>query len=227
MLNMLKTTIDVIIGKSLSGKTTGLKEILTTIKIINEVNPNSVKITRLKTTTTRPKRKEDKINPQYYFIDKQTLQNSNLDNIIAERTYDVIQNNQPTQWSYFIDRQKLINDINKYQRVLLILDWKGFNDLHTAISADHLLNQHYQIQGWYLNIPLKIRLQRLTDINSPRHSDDPKESLRRLYYDEFVDFKDLDQDIKKHQTIDHLKVFNNNNDFIKYYTENCIIERKN
>ena len=76
------------------------------------------------------------------------------------------------------------------QHLLLIIDWQGYLDLMIAVSHDRELSQKFDVNGFYINAPLQTRLFRMT--NSSRSVDDPAEMLRRVYYDEFIDFKQLD-----------------------------------
>lgn len=213
-----KTIIDVLIGKSYSGKTTEMQKIL---KIEQARSQHLVQ--RLMTTTTRPKRDEDQNHPNYHFMNNdkfKELEQTRPEYIIAKRTYQVFQNNEQKEWSYFINRNDLIHDLNQTKHLLLIIDWQGYKDLYDAIQQDSLLKNRIKLRGWYLNIPLKERLHRLTDPKSPRANDDPQEALRRLYYDEFVDFKELDDIIKNNQENEyHLQSFNTNLDFEMAYSQ--------
>lgn len=208
----MSTTIDVIIGKSLSGKTTAMRQILNNCR---QLGISAQTVSKLITSTTRPARQEDRGKHNYNFLSSIDLSKTPTKNIIALRTYQVVYQNQLTNWTYFINRQDLIRDKNKFKHLLLIIDWQGFKDLKSAIESDIQLKQTYKIQGWYLNIPLKQRLMRLTNPKSPRFNDDSKEALRRLYDDEFNAFNELEnpKNIEKYQ----LKVFSTDQDFITEY----------
>lgn len=181
--------IDVLIGKSLSGKSFVMKQILS-------ANQAKSKIHKLITCTTRPMRDEDQADLTYHFWSNRdyldTLDTS-PERIIAPRSYTVQQNQQQTEWHYFIDRNDLLElaEDDTTDRILLIIDWQGYLDLTAVIANDYLLHQGFQLYGYYLNTNLKTRLARM--VNSPRSVDDPHEMLRRVYYDEFIDFKPLDQ----------------------------------
>lgn len=208
----MSTTIDVIIGKSLSGKTTAMHQILNSCR---QLSISIQTVSKLITSTTRPPRQEDHGKHNYNFLNNTDLNKTPAKNIIAPRTYQVVYQNQLTNWTYFINRQDLIRDQNKFKHLLLIIDWQGFKDLKSAIENDVQLKQAYKIQGWYLDIPLKQRLMRLTNPKSPRFNDDSKEALRRLYDDEFNAFNELEnpKNIEKYQ----LKVFSTDQDFITEY----------
>lgn len=154
------------------------------------------KIHKMITCTTRPMRDEDQADLTYHFWsnrDYLDMLDKSPERIIAARSYTVQQNQQQTEWHYFIDRNDLLalakNDAA--DRILLIIDWQGYLDLTAVIANDYLLHQQFQLYGYYLNTNLKTRLARM--VNSPRSSEDPHEMLRRVYYDEFIDFKPLDQ----------------------------------
>lgn len=208
----MPTTIDIIIGKSLSGKTTAMRQILNNCR---QLGISAQTVSKLITSTTRPPRQEDRGKHNYNFLNNADLNKTPAKNIIAPRTYQVVYQNQLTNWTYFINRQDLIRDQNKFKHLLLIIDWQGFKDLKSAIKNDAQLKQAYKIQGWYLDIPLKQRLMRLTNPKSPRFNDDSKETLRRLYDDEFNAFNELEnpKNIEKYQ----LKVFSTDQDFITEY----------
>lgn len=181
--------IDVLIGKSLSGKSFVMRQILSADQVKSKIH-------KMITCTTRPMRDEDQADLTYHFWsnrDYLDMLDKSPERIIAARSYTVQQNQQQTEWHYFIDRNDLLalakNDAA--DRILLIIDWQGYLDLTAVIANDYLLHQQFQLYGYYLNTNLKTRLARM--VNSPRSSEDPHEILRRVYYDEFIDFKSLDQ----------------------------------
>lgn len=181
--------IDVLIGKSLSGKSFVMRQILSADQVKSKIH-------KMITCTTRPMRDEDQADLTYHFWsnrDYLDMLDKSPERIIAARSYTVQQNQQQTEWHYFIDRNDLLalakNDAA--DRILLIIDWQGYLDLTAVIANDYLLHQQFQLYGYYLNTNLKTRLARM--VNSPRSSEDPHEMLRRVYYDEFIDFKPLDQ----------------------------------
>lgn len=168
-------TIYVIIGKSLSGKTTLLNRLI-------DLRQN--KICQLVTTTTRPQRAEETGN-EYHFIQPEQY---NPVQAIAPRVYKVA-NQSEDYWIYFLDPQELKNFENdpKYQNAVMIIDYQGYLDMEKYIDRHTELN----IQGIYLDVDLLTRLRRY--LSTERQNDDAKETLRRLYKDEFTDFKHLDQ----------------------------------
>lgn len=181
-----KTKIDVIIGKSLSGKSYAVRQILRQYADRHAVR-------RLITCTTRPMRIEDQPDQTYHFWDNRrlmiTLDKTPAD-IIAPREYQVRQGHEQVVWRYFVNRQDLLAVPDHVCHLLLIIDWQGYLDLMIAVSHDRELNQKFDVNGFYINAPLQTRLFRMT--NSSRSADDPAEMLRRVYYDEFIDFKQLD-----------------------------------
>lgn len=183
---MTKIKIDVVIGKSLSGKSYAVQQILKQC-----VDDRAVQ--RLITCTTRPMRVEDQPDLTYHFWSNRqlmtTLDQSPAD-IIAPREYQVQHGHEQSVWRYFVNRQDLLAVPDHVQHLLLIIDWQGYLDLMIAVSHDRELSQKFDVNGFYVNAPLQTRLFRMT--NSSRSVDDPAEMLRRVYYDEFIDFKQLD-----------------------------------
>lgn len=168
--------LHVIMGKTLSGKSTAMAQL------------KALGINRLLTTTTRPIRKTEQPNTEYYFVNDQQYQNDLANqNAIAPRTYHVANGDY---WHYYLNKQTLINTESLSN--VLILDAAGYMELHTAItlSDDPNLNQ-IDIHGWYLDVDLKTRMHRY--VNGERQNENPKEVLRRLYDDEFNAFQNLDQ----------------------------------
>lgn len=183
---MTKTKIDVIIGKSLSGKSYTVRQIL-------KQCADKRAVQRLITCTTRPMRVEDQADQTYHFWSNRQLMTT-LDktptDIIAPREYHVQQGHEQLVWRYFVNRLDLLAVPDYVQHLLLVIDWQGYLDLMIAISHDRELSQKFDVNGFYINAPLQTRLFRMT--NSSRSVDDPAEMLRRVYYDEFIDFKQLD-----------------------------------
>lgn len=186
---MVKTTIDVIIGKSLSGKSYAVREIL------SRCNDRSI-VQKLITRTTRPMRTEDQSDQTYHFWNNRqyiiTLEKSPED-IIAPREYQVQFDHEQATWRYFINRQNLLAVDPSVKHLLLIIDWQGYLDLIAVINNDPELSEKFDLRGYYINAPLRTRLSRM--VSSSRADDDPAEMLRRVYYDEFIDFKSLDEHV--------------------------------
>lgn len=166
--------LHVLIGKSMSGKST----------VLNHLRDTGIQ--RLITTTNRPKRTGEENHKEYHFVDQQQLQNDlKNDHAIAPRFYHVANGDT---WCYYLSTNELQSAINQSQQnATLILDLKGFVDL------THYLNNHPQydvkLHGWFLNTPLRTRLERY--VNGPRHNEDPHEVIRRFYMDEFKDFNQI------------------------------------
>ena len=198
-------------GKTLSGKST-------TINALTKLNVPS-----LITTTTRPKRINEKNHIDYIFINDTTYQNElKSKNVIAPRKYNVI-NNQT--WYYFLNKSTLLKAINesKTKNVALILDPTGYFEL-----KDYLENQtddprlkNLKIKGWYLDVPLKERLSRY--LSSIRQNENPQEILRRLYDDEFHAFNSIND--QKTRIENNITVVKNSMDLIEKLALNAIKER--
>lgn len=172
-------TINVIMGKTLSGKSTA-------VELLKKTN-----IPNLITTTTRPKRVHEKNKVDYIFINDEDYQKElNLNNVIAPRKYKVI-NNQT--WYYFLSKSTLLNAIatSETKNVSLVIDPVGYFELKDYFENE-INNQELsqiKIKGWYLDIPLKQRMSRY--VSSTRQNENPQEVLRRLYDDEFHAFNSI------------------------------------
>lgn len=191
--------IYIIIGKSLSGKTTLSNRV---------INNRSNAVTQLVTTTTRPKREEE-TGKEYHFINQTEY---NPEKAIAPRVYKVA-NQKEDYWTYFLstDELKAFEEDPYHQNAIMIIDYQGYLDLEKYI--DH--HTELSIQGVYLDIDLITRLNRY--LSTERKNDDAKETLRRLYKDEFVDFKSLDTQTKKERLANHkIHTFTNSNDAIDF-----------
>lgn len=191
--------IYIIIGKSLSGKTTLLNKV---------INNRSNAVTQLVTTTTRPKRSEE-TGKEYHFIKQEEY---NPKKAIAPRVYKVA-NQKENYWTYFLstDELKAFEENPQYQNAIMIIDYQGYLDLEKYIDRHTELS----IQGIYLNVDLITRLNRY--LSTERKNDDAKETLRRLYKDEFVDFKGLDIQTEDERLVNHkIHTFTNSNDAINF-----------
>lgn len=176
-------TLNVIMGKTLSGKST-------TIQHLEKLN-----IPTLVTTTTRPKRTGEINNVDYIFINDNDYEHeSKIGNVIAPRKYKVA--NHQT-WYYFINKSTLIDIIenNPGNNVTLITDPIGYFELKDYLKNPNIDSKlkNIQIKGWYLDVPLKTRMRRY--LSSSRQNENPQEVLRRLYDDEFHAFKILNDAI--------------------------------
>lgn len=197
-MNNLKN-IYIIIGKSLSGKTTLLNKV-----IKNHTNT----VTQLVTTTTRPKREEE-TGKEYHFIKQNEY---NPEKAIAPRVYKVA-NQKEDYWTYFLstDELKAFEKSPQSQNAVMIIDYQGYLDLEKYIDRHTELS----IQGIYLDVDLITRLNRY--LSTERKNDDAKETLRRLYKDEFVDFKSLDMQTEEERLVNHkIHTFTNTNDAMDF-----------
>lgn len=167
--------IHVLLGKTLSGKSHMQKEL------------KDFYVEPIITTTTRPKRVNEKNHTNYNFVDKTTFENDQKNNhAICIREYNVTNNDI---WSYYLNTEQL-NELSNQNSI--ILDYEGFKDLKDYIIYHKLDN--IRLHAWYLDIDLKTRLDRHFRYRS---NEDEVELLRRLYSDELA-FKHIldDPDIK-------------------------------
>lgn len=161
--------IHVIIGKSLSGKT---------------YVSNKLSLPRLVTSTTRKKRDGEVSGADYHFIsDKQYQEAKKNGVVLAERSYKLADDSVV---HYFVDLGVLNSLKDEVRDLVVILDYQGYRELMTDLS----FYTDFSLHGHYLDIDLKERMRR--SFNEDRSSEDVKEVLRRLYYDEFIDFEELD-----------------------------------
>lgn len=190
-------TIHVIMGKTLAGKST----------LINNLSHlQQYSVPRVITTTTRPKRQGEVDNQDYHFVtDNQYQDDRSNSRAIAPRDY-VVANGQT--WHYYInanDLTRALNDIHT-KDVCLILDYVGLKELTYYVNQFNQKNNgnYYQLEAWFLDIDLKTRLARY--LLGTRNNEDAKETLRRLYDDEFNAFTDLDNEaIIKHYHVHKIK----------------------
>lgn len=191
--------LHLIIGKSLSGKST----------LCDQLEKRD--IPQIITTTTRPKREHEVNGRDYHFTNLgQALNDIENDQAIAPRKYHVA--NDET-WYYYLSYKELKHLSNKSQhhnlQRTLILDGQGFIDLINYLKVHTELD--VKIIPWYLNVDLYTRLKRY--VNGQRQHEDSREVVRRLYMDEFHDFKMMDDPkfIKSH----HVNQIQNLNDMLK------------
>lgn len=179
----MKLNIHVIIGKSLSGKST----------LLNQLQKlGTHQVPKLITNTTRPQREHEQNGRDYHFVTNKQYQQDIKQNIaIAPRSYNVAHNQT---WYYYLSQTEL----NKYlynpvtNHVALILDYQGAKDLKAYINKfnNTHINDNITVTIWYLDVNIKTRLTRY--LLGPRSNEDPKEVIRRLYDDEYHAFNDLD-----------------------------------
>lgn len=182
--------IYIILGKTLSGKTT-LQN-----KLIEKFNLDPIVI-----STTRPKRINEVDHKDYHFVnDDYFNEQIKKSNIVFERSYKV---SNGDIWRYFLTKNELFkNSLDK----ILIVDYTGYEIIKLYIETEKL---DIKLIPIYLDIDLKTRLSRL--INSDRFNEDNLEILRRLYKDELA-FKDVDKDPNILKITD-----TNNNELIKIF----------
>lgn len=162
------STLKIVMGKSLAGKTYYV---------------DHEKRHKLITCTTRPKRPYEHNNQDYYFRSTaQYAEDALKNNALAIRSYKVA-NGQT--WYYYISKEKLLDQLKKYNELYSILDLKGYLELRRQLEDESI-----NVEGIYLDTPLRIRLERY--LNTERKQDDKKEFVRRLYDDEFNAFNQID-----------------------------------
>lgn len=171
-------TINVIMGPTFSGKTTLIKQ------IINR-NPD---VKRLITHTTRPKREGEVDGRDYYFVsDDQAAKDQLTGQAIAPRTYHV---QSGDYWTYYVSAKTLKN--LPAQENLIITDLTGYHDIKDYVQHAGL---DLKVKGWIINTDLMTIFKRI--VNSNRNHENPKETLRRLYDDEFNVFNNTADEYQK------------------------------
>lgn len=173
-------TLTIIMGPTFSGKTTLLKNILT----------NNKDFQQLITNTTRPKRANEKNGIDYYFVSNQQYTTDKQNDItVAPRTYHV---QSGDYWHYYINANRL-KELN--HNTLMITDLQGYYDTFDYLKAHPEIK--VKLQGFILSTNLMTIFKRV--VSSSRNDENPRETLRRLYDDEFnvFNFNDLDiQELK-------------------------------
>jgi len=108
--------------------------------------------------TTRPKRVGEIDGEDYYFITKEEFQvmKDNGD-ILEERKYDTLLNNNPETWHYGLSKKELESDTDDY---LVILDFKGIKQLLKNLDDD------IKVFVCYLDATEETRKQRAIDRGS-------------------------------------------------------------
>ena len=101
----------ILVGKSASGKDTILQQVL---KVSKSFNP-------IVSTTSRPKRDNEKEGVDYYYVSKSSFLDLINDNQLIEyRTYDTLVGGIKDTWYYGLQKKDL--DLNKKYIVILDLD---------------------------------------------------------------------------------------------------------
>ena len=119
---MKKFTI--IAGKSASGKDTILKQILK----ISKCKP-------IISTTSRPKRDNEKEGVDYYYITKDEFIDLIEDDAFIEyRKYNTLVNGQADTWYYGIKKNNKYNDRDKY---IVVLDFEGARSFINHYGSDN------------------------------------------------------------------------------------------
>lgn len=155
--------IHVLLGKTLSGKSYVQKELET------------LYVSPIITSTTRPKRANETNGINYHFVDNKQYQKDIADHkAICIREYNVAHDQT---WAYYLNTEQL-NQLNPQNSI--ILDYEGFKDLKDYIVYHNL---EITLHVWYLNIDLKTRIDRHFKY---RYHEDETEMLRRLYKDEIA-----------------------------------------
>lgn len=171
--------LHVILRKTLSGKST-LQN-----KLESQFN-----ISKIITTTTRPKREFESNDIDYHFVNIDQYMSDNKNNqTIATRIYNVINHEK---WIYYISKQELLN---MNQQSCLVIDYDGYLDLKKYIQNNDL---DIKLYPWFLDIDLKTRIDRYFKTN--RSKENHIEVLRRLYSDE-LNFKDITKKSPEIKTI--------------------------
>lgn len=165
------STIYVIIGKSLSGKT---------------YTAELVGLSKLVTSTTRPPREGEVDGVDYHFLTDEEYDNlEECGLVVAPRSYSVATGGV---WRYFIDRGILENSLRSSSDGVLVLDYKGYLSSREVVDSMNVGSS--SVIGIYLDVDLRTRFRRAFE--SSRRGEDSSEVLRRLYYDEFIDFEVID-----------------------------------
>lgn len=157
---MTLKNIIILCGPTLSGKTT----------VLNYLVENYPHLKQLITTTTRPKRPGEPENT-YHFVDDETFKNAD---IIAPRAYKVANGRT---WYYGLNTTEL--EHCEAKTAIMILDLVGIKEMQAK------LDQQYRIIPLHVKISLQDRFERALKRDS---NNDLRETLRRMYVDEFVDF---------------------------------------
>lgn len=153
--------IFVILGESGSGKSTLAKGICTT--------HNNIKL--LVTCTSRPKRKNE-VNQKDYFF----LTDEEFDEMIKLKMF--IEHTTFRNWHYGLKEEQIIN--SKFNNMLVVLNPQGFETLLNTLDK-----QEYKVIPFYIFTHERIRL-----IRSLNRNNDVDEIIRRINADRF-DFKDI------------------------------------
>lgn len=174
----------VILGPTLSGKTTLLNKLLTYSQLQSFVPTLRHPLNHLLTHTTRPPRENEVPGRDYIF--ETAMPKTGKANRLAVRTYHTA--HQRT-WSYWIDRR----DLAETKHPLLITDPQGFLDLKAALEPAA------RVHALLIDPDPALLIHRA--VKSPRHIEDPAETLRRLDDDLTVFAKFQEQQPHRNYTL--------------------------
>lgn len=155
----------ILIGKSLSGKTT----------LVNSVLESYPDLSKVISYTTRPQRSNEENLVDYYFVDESYF-NDKADRILSKRKYypnvPKDQKDSDGSWSYGIDQESFIKD----KAQIVILDVEGAIEILRKIS----IAARRKVCIVYLDVPSGILKGRAIS----RDTSLMNEQLRRLEVDE-------------------------------------------
>ena len=167
-----------ICGKSAAGKDT----------LTNRVS-KKLKIPKVISCTTRPKRKNEIDGVDYKFINSQTMKELKNNNKLANYTSYKVVENQIWEYAY------LKEDIEKYDKCLMILNPEGLR----TIEEEYGSRKNVKIVKILIDAPLETRIIRSLDRNG-KDTNSIVEIIRRAIADE----KDF-ENIKPNHKIDTTK----------------------
>lgn len=180
-----------IMGKSGSGKDTILKE-------INKVEDLNLKT--IVTYTTRPKRNNETDGVEYFFIDKEKLDDFNREGKIIEcRVYDTVHG----KWYYLtVDDGQINLEENNY---IVIVTLEAYSEFRKYFGDEKLV-------PLYIDLDDGVRLERALKREREQKSPNYNEMCRRF----LADNEDFSEDKLINNNI--IKKYNN------YNLEKCISE---
>lgn len=150
--------IHVLLGKTLSGKTT-----------ISNILEKDHGIRRVVSFTTRPKRENEIDGVDYHFYeDVQVYSLIAKNNVLALRSYQPHHSFGPYPWYYGINKK----DIDLSTDVLVITDFKGLKQVEEELGKDNVVSH-------YLDITHKEQIKRL----ETRGKELTEEQYRRIESD--------------------------------------------
>ena len=157
-----------ICGKSAAGKDT----------LTNRIS-KKLKIPKIISCTTRPKRPNEVDGIDYKFINSQTMKELKDNNKLANHTSYKVVENQIWEYAY------LKEDIEKYDKCLMILNPEGLR----TIEEEYGSRKNVKIVKILIDAPLETRVIRSLDRNG-KDTNSIVEIIRRAIADE-KDFKNI------------------------------------